>query len=410
MVRVARIAGLVAGGGRGRLGQAGQPALSAGAGPVAVTEVAVAAPAFAFAARLRARLWIVGWWAAGRGIVLATAALLHFAGPVGRTRADEHTHLFGVLGAWDAHWYRIVAERGYSLVPGRASDPAFFPLFPLLLRTGHAFGLGYYTAGVFISNIAFLVALVAFEALTRELFGARFAHRATMYLAIFPLGFVFSMGYPESVALCAIALTALAALRRRWLLAAAVAALGTLTRPETLFVSLALLPLALREQRPRERRLALGSVFAPFASLACFALYLGVRLDDPLAWAHAERAWGRRFTPLGLLTAIERVPTMYAGNAWVVRDITFFVLYVGLLAAALRAGTPRSWVAAGAFVVVLPTFSGSFTSIGRFGLLAPALLWGLASLGRSRRTDLLIRVLSIALLAVGTAAIPFAFS
>ena len=380
-----------------------------GSGPVSATEASIAAPAVPFTDRLRAAAWIAGWWAAGRGIVLVTATVVHFAGPMGRARADVHVHLFGVLGAWDSHWYRIVAERGYLLEPGRASDPAFFPFYPLLLRAVHTIGPGYYSAGVFVSNVAFLAALVAFEALTRELSGARFARRATIYLAIFPAGFVFSMGYPESVALCAIALTAVAALRRRWILAAVFAAVGTFTRPEALFVALPLLGLALRVHDPGERRRALGAVIAPFAALAGFALYLGLTLGDPFAWLHAERAWGRRFTPLGLVTAIEQVHGAYVRNPWVVRDIVFFVLYLGLLAVALRTSASRWWVAAGVVVVVLPTFSGSFNSIGRFGLLAPAVVWGLAALGRSHSADLVIRGLSVALLAGATAAIPLAF-
>jgi hypothetical protein len=172
---------------------------------------------------------------------------------------------------------------------------------------------------------------------------------------------------------------------------------------------LPLLGLALREHDPLMRRRALGAVLAPFAALACFALYLGLTLGDPLAWLHAERAWGRHFTPLGLLAAIEHVPGAYAESPWVVRDIAFFVLYLGLLALALRASAPRWWVAAGVVVVVVPTFSGSFNSIARFGLLAPAVVWGLASLGRSRRADTIIRGLSVALLAGATAAIPLAF-
>jgi hypothetical protein len=54
-------------------------------------------------------------------------------------------------------------------------------------------------------------------------------------------------------------------------------------------------------------------------------------------------------------------------------------------------------------------FSGSFDSIGRFGLLAPPLFWGLAWLGRSRRADLAIRATSLVLLVVATATVPYIF-
>jgi hypothetical protein len=340
--------------------------------------------------------------------VLAAAAVLDAAGPRALTRHDETAHVLGLLDAWDGRWYRIVAEYGYLLEPGRQSDPAFFPLFPMVLRLIHATGLGYVTSALVLSNVAFLGALAAFAALTRELFGERYARRATIYLALFPLGFVFSMGYPESVVLCAVSLFALAALRRRWVAAAVAGALGALARPETAFIALPLLPLALRE-RDERRGLALGAVAAPAAALAGFAIYLGARLHDPLAWTQAERAWGRRFTPLGLVTAIERLPTAVQGNAWILRDVICLLVYLVLLLVAWRAGAPRLWVVAGASVVLLPTFSGTFASIARFGLLAPAVFWGLAALGSTRRRDRTLRVVSAIGLLAGTATIPFVF-
>lgn len=347
------------------------------------------------------RAWIVGWWAGSRVLVLATAAIVDAVGPRGYTGADEQRHVLGLLGAWDGRWYRAVAENGYLLEPGRQSDPAFFPLFPLLLRAVHALGIGWTTAGILVSNLAFLAALLLFEALTRDLLGPELARRATTLLAVFPLAFVFSLAYPESVVLALVCGGALAARRGRWPLAALLLAAATLARPEALFVSLPLLPLAL----DRRSGTALGAVAAPFAALASFALYLWRTLGDPLAWTHAERAWGRRFTPLGLVRAVADAPHAVAANPWVVRDIACFAAYLVLLVAARRAGVPRGWVAAGALVVLLPTFSGSFHSIGRFGLLAPAVVWGAAACIRRRS----LYLVSAALMVAGTATLPLAF-
>src|SRR5205085_4465605 len=158
-----------------------------------VSELVLSSSAIAAGEQLRRRAWIGAWWAGGRLLVLATAAVMHFTGPRALAGRDERSHLLGLLGAWDGRWYRIVAVHGYLLEPGRQSDPAFFPLFPLLLRGLHALDLGYVTAGLLISNLALLGALLAFEPLTRTLFDVRFARRATIYVAVFPLGFVFSM-------------------------------------------------------------------------------------------------------------------------------------------------------------------------------------------------------------------------
>jgi hypothetical protein len=321
--------------------------------------------------------------------------------------------VFGVLGAWDGIWYRRIASGGYLLIPGRQSDPAFFPLYPVLLRAFHATGLGYLTSGIVLSNAMLLVALVAVEALTREVFDGTFARRTTIYVAVFPFGYVFSMMYPESFVLASVALAALAANRGRWWWAAVFSAGAALARPEGLFVAVPVLQAAWvlrRETAPVKRGVAVTAVLAPAAALASFPLYLGYVLGDPLAWNHAEQAWGRRFSPLGFLRTFGHLPRALATHPWLVRDIAACVVYVGLLAVSRRAGVPTAWFIGAVAIVLLPLFSGSFESVGRFGLLAPPLFWALAWLGGRRRgLDYAIRGVSVALLVGATLTIPFVF-
>jgi len=353
-------------------------------------------PPAAVGAWLRRSAWIGAWWLGSRTIVFATAAA---------------SHSVSVLAGWDGHWYRTVASDGYLLVPGRQSDPAFFPLYPSLLRIVHSAGIGYETGGLLIANLAFLGALVAFHALTRDLFGDAIARRATKYVAIFPIGYVFSMAYPESLVLTAIALAGLAAVRGRWGVSAVAATAATLARPEGVFLAFPLAALAYRrrsELTPAEAGLAFGSALAPLGAFAAFPLYLDRVIHDPVAWSRAERAWGRHFSPLGAFHAVTGLPHAFAESAWIARDAAMAVLYILLLVAAARMGVPRAWLAAGSAVVILPLFSGSFESIGRFGLLAPPLFWGLASLARRRGVDLTLQALSIALLVAATATITLA--
>jgi hypothetical protein len=348
--------------------------------------------------RLRPHLWLVGWWIVGRTVVFAAAMAVN---PTVRT-----------LDLWDGRWYRIVARDGYLLVPGRQSDPAFFPLYPVLLRVAHAVGIGYGVSGPLISNLALLGALVLFHSLTRDLFGADLARRATTYLAIFPLGYVFSMTYPESVVLALVLGAAIAATRGHWWLAAACGAAAALARPEGMFVAVPVAALAWsrrHELGPVQRGAAAGAVLTPAAALASYPLYLSRVLHDPLAWQRAEQAWGRRFRPSGTLAAVEQLPATLTANGWLVRDVVAFALYLALLAVAWHAGSPRAWLLAGVGIVVLPTFSGAFESIGRFGLLAPPLYWGLAILGRTRRADRAVRAASLVLLAGATLTLPYVF-
>jgi hypothetical protein len=351
--------------------------------------------------RLRERSWILGWWAASRALVLVPALLVSGLRWRGYTGSEERSSPFGLLYAWDGRWYKTVAENGYLLEPGRQSDPAFFPLFPLLMHVGHLVGLSYTTTGLLVSNVAFVVALFLFEALTRDLFGADVARRATALLAVWPLAFVFSMAYPESVVLALVCGAVLAARRQRWPAAAVLLAAASLARPEALFVTIPLAHLAWR----RRSGVAYGALAAPFAALASFAFYLWRTIGQPFGWTHAEQAWGRRFQVLGLVHAITDLPREFGGNAGIARDAACFILYLVLLAIAYRRGVPRGWVLAGALVVVLPTFSGSFHSIGRFGLLAPALFWA-AALAAPRRW---VYAVSAGLLVAGVATLPLVF-
>lgn len=363
----------------------------------------MSAPSATITARRRLALaplprWLVGWWAVGRVVAIGTALAL---------RPSVWT-----LDRWDGRWYRMVARGGYLLIPGRQSDPAFFPLYPIMLRIVHAVGVGWGVAGPLLSNFAFLLGLVLFYRLSRETFSERLARRATTYLAVFPLSYVFSMSYPESVVLVLMIAAPLAALRRHWWLAVFCAGAAALARPEGLFLALPLADIARRQRAdlsPAGRGAALAAVLAPAGAVASYSLYLATFLHDPLAWSQAERAWGRQFRLSGAYEAFAHLPATIGHDAWLVRDVVFFFVYLALLCAAWRVGTPLAWLAAAAAIVVLPIFTGAFDSIGRFGLLAPPVFWGLAGLTKSDGAARAVRVVSLVLLVIGTASLPYVF-
>src|SRR4051812_26396195 len=86
---------------------------------------------------LTPELRIAGWWVASRGIVLVTIAMLQWIKkPNGYFTGNEFKSIPALLTTWDGRWYTQVASHGYLLVPGHQSDPAFFPLYPILLRFG----------------------------------------------------------------------------------------------------------------------------------------------------------------------------------------------------------------------------------------------------------------------------------
>lgn len=358
------------------------------------------------AVRVRAYLQLAGWWALSRAAVLGAAITSHLTGcPRGFFEPVVHKHGLGLLTVWDGEWYRRVAEYGYLLVPQQQSDPAFFPLYPILLRAGHSLGMTYTASGLVISNVAFLLALVALYELGRALLPERTAYRAAVLAAVFPLGYVFSMVYPESLVLAAISGAGVLALRRRWLSASALAAVAALARPEGALLVVPLGVLVWRQRRALGRdelgRATAAALAGPVALLT-YPLYLGWSLHDVFAWQRAQGAWGRSFRPDGIARAFVNLPAQAQAHPWLYRDAVFVLVYIALLVLARRARVPWEWIAFGALVVCLPLASGSVESDGRFGLLALPVYWGLASATRRRSATVLITAISLLLLVVGT--------
>jgi Mannosyltransferase (PIG-V) len=350
-----------------------------------------------------ARRALLGWIALSRAVVLGVALLVSWVGePRGHISHAVLHQPFGPLSAWDGVWYRRVAEHGYLLVPGQYSDPAFFPLFPVVVRAVHALGVSYTVAALIVSNVFFVVGVVAFYELGRLLGPERRAYRAAVLVSLFPMSFVFSMAYPESLAFAAIAGAGIAALRGRWTLAALLAAAATLARPEGLFIVVPLAAIAYRQRR------GYAAVLAAPLALATFPIYLRWALGDSHAWAQAEHAWGRSFGVRGVFDTFVHLPRDFNHNGWLIRDLVFLVIYIVLLVVARRAGVPTSWVVAAALIVLLPLTSGSIASTARFGLLAPALFWGLAAFTEEPRIDRWFRFGSLALLAASTVVLPLA--
>jgi hypothetical protein len=367
------------------------------------------------AARLSRLVWadapVLRWVAASRLVVLGTFLVLFAAGPIGLVGPRFYEWPLQLLGAWDGVWYGRVAAHGYLLIPGRQSDPAFFPLFPILMRALHGAGLPLPLAAALLSNLAFLVAVPAFHRLGRRLLPEPVALRGAVFLAIAPMGYVFSMAYPESLLLLLGILALLAALDSRWLLAALLAGLAALARPEGALLAVVLGGIAWRGRDSLDsagRGRAVAAVLAAPAAVLAFMGYLQWSLGDLHAWSQAEEPWGRSFGPDGPLRAVVHLPRMVSLHPPLARDIALLALAAALLVlAAKRTPLPREWIWAGALVLVLPIFSGTFESAGRFSMMALPCYWGAGALELSPRREKAVRAGCLVLLAAGALSVPF---
>ena len=241
----------------------------------------------------------VGFW------LLAAAALVWAPASERRLIGDAYgpasDFLFRTFSQWDARWFLQIAERGYEEVPQAA---AFFPVYPAL-----AHGLAWLTgstlvAGVLISLASAAVAAWALTEIARTLLGERGARDAVLYLALYPVGFVFTALYSDALFL-ALALGAfLAAMRGRAVAAGVLGGLATGTR----LIGLALLPaLGLLLWRGRDARslARLAPLLLIPAAVGLYALYLDHVLGDPWAFTSAQADWDREASLLGPLDGLK---------------------------------------------------------------------------------------------------------
>jgi hypothetical protein len=301
----------------------------------------------------------------------------------------------------DAVWYLALAEGGWS--PDDASA-AFFPLYPLTIRVVSWVLPGNdLIAGLVVSNLAFLGALLALFALTAEAFGERIARRTIVVAAAFPTAFFFLAPYSESLFLLLSVLTFREARHHRWDRVALFGGLAALTRSVGILLLPAMLVEAIAgrsERRPLAPRLA-GAAAVAIGPLVWFGWW-GIVHGRWLAPFQAQASWQRSPTwPWASIA--DAIAAAWRFQSYWLLDAAIVGLAIGGLALA-SAKLRLSEASYGWLSVLLPLAdpfpSRPLLSAPRFMAVVFPALWGLAGVGAGRR---LPWPLVIAVLAAGWA-------
>jgi hypothetical protein len=284
---------------------------------------------------------------------------------------------------WDGKWYLAIARSGYpSVLPhGRQSVWAFFPLFPASIRVVGALGIPLQLAGMLITHLAFLVALVGLHRLMSRRFSARSSMLAIWVIALFPTAFVYSMLYPSAIFLAASVWAFVFLANRQDAAAAAAGVVATLARPNGIVLAIAL-AVAIGMHAPRLLRVCGPALVA----LLGWMEYNAVRTGDALAFFHAKHAW-HELTLLGLFTRNRVAGTFH---------LLLAAVAVGAIVAA-RERIPRSWSVLTVLYLV-PSLVLGIIGLGRYaGDCFPPFAAAGELLARRRRP---VRVTVFALLVV----------
>jgi hypothetical protein len=258
-------------------------------------------------------LFVLAVYAASRMFYLISGSLLAKVVPTSsfqRVTLDVPSGSMNIWSHWDGEHYAALALGGYLQPPENVS-PAFFPMYPLLMRSfAELFGgplskeaLSLW--GPLLSLLFLPFALYFIYHIADDGWGEEVARGSVLTLAFFPTTFFLNSAYTESLflALSAGSLWAIR-VRKDLLLACVLGGFAAATRNVGIFLIAPLMYEWIKDiERYRWRGIYL--VVVP-SGLLTYMGYLWIRFGDPLLFYSAQKNWGRQATG----------PLATAGRAW----------------------------------------------------------------------------------------------
>lgn len=291
-------------------------------------------------------------------------------------------HLFwDPFARYDSGWYFGIARYGYEFVEGGRNNLAFMPVYPMLMRyVGLALGGGrenIYRAGIIISWISYLLAIVLLYRLARRFLPRAAAERTAILASVFPFAFFFGVVYSEALFL----LLSLAAFygfaTQRWWLGGLAGAFVTATRVNGILIlpALAILVWQRSERRPGDRVRAYAALALVPVGLGAYSLFTYSLTGSYVEWLYSITRWN--YSPGGppwssllrVFGSLAVAPYQFLTT----EPMAPFDLLNGIVALVFVAAIPLVWKRLGAAYAVfmlaclwLPLSSGSLEGLGRY--------------------------------------------
>lgn len=189
---------------------------------------------------------------------------------------------------WDSLYYVIVAKLGYTHIPGiyKYKNVAFFPFVPMLVRFLGAWGV------LLLEQVTFAICVVLLKGFGERMGLTRAqAIKGTWLFALCPAAIYFSAIYAEPWTLFGALLSLFFATRERWLLAALMGLITSMTQGTGILFGLLPLVLFFYAMLQHDFRLVRKSLIWGIGcalGLFIYMAYLGISYHDPLAFSSVQ--------------------------------------------------------------------------------------------------------------------------
>ena len=315
------------------------------------------------------------------GITLAAPTFLRLQEQnLGGTQGYLENPILKSRANFDGVHYLWIADNDYGF-----GQHAFFPLYPRLIDFLRPLFNTALASGVIVSSVSFAIGLYFFSRLIRLDYSPPIVKLSVTTLLLFPVSFFFSFVYTEGFFFMLTLLAFYCARTNRWWFAGLFGALASNTR----LVGIVLFPALVLEwwrsgKKPKD---LVPLLFIPLGLIA-FMIYLEKTTGDPYAFLHAQTLFGQgRSESIVLLhqvfwRSLKQVFTVdSASPVYLTVLLEFFTAIVFTLTSIISVFRLRpSYSLFGIATFILPTLTGTFTSLPRYVLVCfPAfILLGLA--------------------------------
>lgn len=289
---------------------------------------------------------IFGWVVA----VLLVAGFGYFNFLHSNLAADS---FWGNFANWDGRHFLEIAKSGYQV----DFQLAFFPLFPLLIRTVGMVLPNLLVSALLINLVATWLGLLILYQLVKVEYSDQVAKLTILALVTFPTAFFFLMVYSEATFFLLTMLTFEMLARKRWWWAAIFSGGATATRFVGLSVSLAVLITT-------KKRLVLAILSV--IGLIIYSGSLLIAKGNPFYYFVAEAHWQRIpwWPGIGFLDNLKLL-TRNGFNFVVLADLLIAVFGLGLAIRTFRF-LPRRYSVYALSSLLIPLFTPTLLSFSRF--------------------------------------------
>ena len=326
-------------------------------------------------------------------LFLLTRIILTAIGTLARTYIKSpHNFVYSkyiwlaIWGVWDSGWYLPLAKYGYSAVISNSAatfgqaNYAFFPLYPLLINLFEKIVGNYFIAGLLIANISLIVACVYLYKLARLDFDQTASLRTIQYCLLWPVAFIFSGIFTESLYLALAIAAFYYARKNNWLLACILGFFLALTRSIGVLIVIPLLYEYLRLINFNFKdigRQIFYFLLIPFG-LSLFSYYNYILTKNPFAFLEIQSSWGRQLVnPVRLIWG-----GLFHGDITSIFN-SVFVLLVVVLVIIFYKKIRGSYLIFIAYSIIVPLLTG-LESMPRYMLVIFPLFILLAQVSKNR--------------------------